>query len=575
MARQLHQIPRLFIYGTVGTVWGLLLFQLPQLEIQPYDEGYYALRAKAVVNFGCWLDQSQYAIGGFYSASHPPLYIWLAALAAKVLGLGEMALRLPSWVVGVLFLITLTKVAAYSDLPRVPLYALLNAGLLPLLLWYARLAQLDMLVMWLSLLQVYFYQRYLRSGNVWYAAAAGVALGAALMTKVLVGLFPALAIGLIELYRLWRKQTALEEAGHALGLFYAIGIVLGSVWFVWIGLEHEEYWVRYVEWFITDRMQRNQTLSAHRTGNLYYLNVVLTRYPLAALSVVWFWKWWQDTRFRTLHRLLWLVWLILTFGLLSLAQTKLLWYALLFLPPLLLITAESLAILLEERGELRMAGQVALSAVCLAAIWSLLQPVHRKVWDMLTGQIWLAVPSLAALLWGSVAMGMLLRKLWHRALVREALVGLLLAVGSGISLGSVMSGLSAVQTYHGAKQAADAVQQLQPACVVHLVPARRMEEKSFNPQFSYYFNGLDVNAKNWGIAERYVYLPVSAQAEIQEALAAVQRCAVVIEKTVLPEEGLKYKAVDELLPYVPDLNLKRVLDTPNYAVYAKMGSESW
>ena len=55
-------------------------------EVQPWDEALYCVRANACLQFGAWLDQTQYAVGGLYSSTHPPLLIWLMAGFVKLFG---------------------------------------------------------------------------------------------------------------------------------------------------------------------------------------------------------------------------------------------------------------------------------------------------------------------------------------------------------------------------------------------------------------------------------------------------------------------------------------------------------
>jgi 4-amino-4-deoxy-L-arabinose transferase-like glycosyltransferase len=563
-------LPPLVVYGLLLAVFFCALWQLPSLELQPYDEGYYALRAKAILHFGCWLNQADYAIGGFYSASHPPLHIWLMVLSAKIFGLSEFALRLPSLIMLVLFLLTLVFCASRSSLPCASLCALIVCGFLPLLLWYGRLAHLDSTLIVFSLLQVHFYLRYTDTNRLTFAALAGVMLGGALLSKVLVGMFPALALTLFELYRLLMRYTSLKKATLALAVFYAIGLTVGLSWFVWMCRTHGEYLQQYVELFLTDRIARNQTLSEYRTGVFYYLNVVLTRFPLSTLSVMWLWRFSHQAAFREPYRVLWLLWAALTFLLLSLAQTKLLWYALLFLPPLALITAESLALLLDalQDAPLSRSAQVSLMVLLYASAWSLLQPLHREVLDaLLTRDVALIGQWLGLLcgLGGAGVFGLwLLRRMASRA---ATLLALILAVSTGAALQTVFHGLPFVQLYAGAKIVGDYLQQHAPVQLIHLVSQKRVVEKSFNPQFSYYLNGVDVNAERWGVQMNYVYLPVSDTLGLRQALSLPGRALVVVEKTARAGRRLTIELFDEFAPLAKQMNMHAVLDTPNYVVY--------
>lgn len=570
-------LPPLGVYGLLLVVFFCALWQLPSLELQPYDEGYYTLRAKAILRFGCWLNQADYAIGGFYSASHPPLHIWLMTISAQIFGLSEFALRLPSFIMLVLFLLTLASCASRSSLPCASLCALIVCGFLPLLLWYGRLAHLDSTLIVFSLLQVHFYLRYTDTGRLTFAALAGLMLGSALLTKVLVGMLPALALTLFELYRLLRRHASLKNAMLALAVFYAVGLTVGLSWFVWMCGTNSEYLEQYIELFLTDRIARNQTLSEYRTGMFYYLNVVLTRFPLSTLSVMWLWRFYHQAAFREPYRVLWLLWAVLTFLLLSLAQTKLLWYTLLFLPPLALITAESLALLLHALQDALpdKSAQVVLLALLYASAWSLMQPLHRDVLDALLTRDVLSILQWLGLLFGLGGVGVFgLWLLWRMASRAATLLALILAVSTGTALQTIFHGLPFVQMYAGAKSVSEYLQQCAPVSLIHLVSQKRFAEKSFNPQLSYYLNGLDVDAKRWGVQMTYVYLPVSDTTRLRQALQLPNHKLIVVEKTARAGRRLAIELVDEFAPIAKQMVMHAVLDTPNYTVYEPSATQA-
>ncbi|MFN3427642.1 MAG: ArnT family glycosyltransferase [Candidatus Thermochlorobacter sp.] len=546
-------------------------FQLSTLDIQPYDEGYYALRAKAIAQFGCWFNQADYAIGGFYSASHPPLHIWLMTICTTLFGLSEFTLRLPSLLMFALFLLFITRHAARSALPHTPLYTLLVCGFLPILLWYARLAHLDTTLMLFSFLEAHFYLRYLDTRNRLFVLLSGLMLGAALLSKVLVGIFPALAIALLELYRMLTRRTTCKDALAALLLFFGIGLTLGLSWFAWLCISNEGYLQRYLDLFIFDRIQRNQTLSQYRTGAFYYLNVSLTRFPLSAISILWLWSFWRNPEFRTPYRMLWLIWFVLTFLILSVAQTKLLWYALLFLPPLTLITAEALAMLqiaLQAPVPSRSV-KLTLWGLLIASVWSLTQCLHRELVEAILSHQWSELTTVAILLISISSLGALGWWLFWRFSMRSILLyAFILVLGFVFALNTALHGLAFVQLYTGGKTVGAYVQRCKPSCLIHLVPQKRFDEQSFNPQLSYYLNGLDVDASRWGLKTRYVYLPLSDTMRLATALLASHDALLVVEKTARTRPRLGVELINEFEATAQRLGAQQVLDTPNYTVYA-------
>lgn len=340
----------------------LALTNLTTLEIQPSDEGYYALRAKAIVEYGCWLDQTEYAVGGFYSSSHPPLLIWLMAATAKVLGVNTFSFRIWSVIAFVLCVWcvydctrsgTSGEYSSNQALSNqtasilVPLAAALAATLSPMMLWYGRMAQFDMLVTMLSAAQVMLYLRYLNSQKPFYIWCTGIALGLALLSKTFVGGFAAAAIVLHSSYMLASKRITVSQFVRQTAIIGGVGLALGFSWFAAVCLLHEGFFERYIRFFVMERFTVNQTDSKHITGTFYFLNVALTRIPLVGVLPIWIAAFVREKTFRTPARVLILVWFAVPFFILSAASTKLLWYALLFFPPLFVMTGEAVIMIVQ------------------------------------------------------------------------------------------------------------------------------------------------------------------------------------------------------------------------------------
>ena len=75
----------------------LCAVKLPSIltsDIQPWDEGMYATRVLSVHINGDFFEQSSHSVGGFYSASHPPLLIWIGYLVTLITGVNSVSLKL-------------------------------------------------------------------------------------------------------------------------------------------------------------------------------------------------------------------------------------------------------------------------------------------------------------------------------------------------------------------------------------------------------------------------------------------------------------------------------------------------
>ncbi len=553
-----HKVKLRAVLGLVALAAALSLWNLGNMEIQPYDEGYYALRVKAILQFDCWLDQTDYAIGGFYSASHPPLQLWLMAISAKLFGLSEFSLRLPSWCAFVGLLMTICSLA-YRVSDRAALFAVIVVGFSPMLVWFARLGQFDMLVTLFSALQLLFYVRFLESSRLRDMAIGGIMLGLALLTKVLVGGFAAAAIALHSLYRWATKDITFRQFLTSNALFAGLGLGIGLSWFAGICAAHDGFLERYVDFYIANRVQENQTGATYRTGVFYYLNVLTARIPLSALSLTWIFMFFTTSNFRNSTRVLWLLSFALPFSILSIAQTKLLWYGLLCLPPMFLIIVESLEVALKNIS--KQATQLAWLAVGLALVWSATQAWHRGL--LVSPEGWKVAVIIAA----SASTAAILYWMSKRSYFDVIFLTAVALGGAALSLNTVLNGLPFVQTYSGAKDLSGVVKSLAPKTIVHLVSEKRFAEKSFNPQFSYYFNGIDVDSAKWQSAVSYKYGAVTtALSELTGALTEKSRTVIVVEKTAtLSEAGVEL--VNEFAATSTAMGLEKVCEHGNYVLY--------
>ena len=76
-------------------------FRLGATDLVRWDEVYYSSRAWVIVTRHAWLDQSAGSVGGVWIGAHPPLVIWAMAIACKLFGMNEWALRAPAALAGI------------------------------------------------------------------------------------------------------------------------------------------------------------------------------------------------------------------------------------------------------------------------------------------------------------------------------------------------------------------------------------------------------------------------------------------------------------------------------------------
>lgn len=562
---------------------GIAIYDLGGLELQPWDESYYALRAKAILRFGCWLDQTDYAVSGFYSASHPPLQIWLMALTAKLFGLTEASLRIWSWlsfagVLTVLYRISRRTTFNIEASRNIAMLVIICAGGMPMAVWYARVAQLDMMVLLFSSLQILAYLNYLHTQRNTHLILLGAALVLALLTKSLVGLFPAMAILSHQVYLLWRREIHVATLLKANSLWLLIGM-LGFSWLVAVCWRTPAHLMDYLDQYLVSRFSRDLIPNGSRTGYFYYFNLIITRFPVALICVAWFWKFFKESGFRTHERVLSLLWLVITFVVMSLSQTKLMFYGLLLLPPLMLISGESLWIVSssfgKERNESSLPmGIATVSLVFLAAavVWSATTSWHRDVLGLVmyvgsgSATQWLKLTVVAS----SIPIGYAVAKMMLRFEDgRNLLLGIVATVSIGTAINTVKNGLTSVPTIHstGIRPVKAICDASQPSHIVYLVAGKRLLQHSLllqqnvNPQFSYYFDGLNLYPDRWPRRSAFTLLPVEKLNDSLHQILSVAPDAVFILDQI---GSVADASIDESLS---ERGVVRVLEAGNYTVY--------
>jgi len=219
------------------------LVTLGRYDLRPWDEPFYALRARAVAEDNAWLDQNDYCPNRMANACYPPLFVWLAGATMKVLGPDEFAARL--W-------------AALLGLAAIPIAYLLGARLydrtagllaagalaaLPHFVRVARMAQFDAPLAFFVLLTFWLWVEYYRNRKWLTAALCGLAFGLALLTKIAVPFvfIAAAAAGIISPAS---RPHRLRDLG-ALALAVGVGLAVAAPWHIFMCAKHGDYFLEH------------------------------------------------------------------------------------------------------------------------------------------------------------------------------------------------------------------------------------------------------------------------------------------------------------------------------------------
>lgn len=419
----------------------VLLIALGTTEVQPWDEALYAVRARAILEWSAWSDQTPYALGGLYSSSYPPLSVWLMVFSMKVFGQTPFAIRFISMLCGAGLLVAIYDIARW-------MFSKTTAIVAPVILsgcivWntYSRWGMTDIPLICFSVGALAFFLRanyYSQSKNQssrqrWiYVALYGVCTWCALMTKIGVSLLPLcfLAFPIVSsivskvlplttnddsvdglLHRIQHSASISDIVTSTEGTSVATKpilrwLILSATFFVllalpWYWMMIQSYGKEFSSVLLIPHAYSVVEGNSRSLGLLYYINQLLIQHPLIIFSFAWFAGILTRRNVIVASRSLVLdiflaVWFIGALILFSIAPTKMPHYTLVMIVPAILLSLKSFDLwsihLLKEK-------QYAyyILAVFFACIWVSSSYIRNSFRSVLSGSFDLLTLALVIL----------------------------------------------------------------------------------------------------------------------------------------------------------------------------------
>ena len=348
-------------------------------EIQMWDEALYAVRAKAIYYFNCWLDQTDYADGGLYSSSHPPLYIWLTALLYKFFTINEFTSRFFSALFSSLCLVLTYLLIKKFFNRKSALISIPFLGSIYLFIFYSRQGQLDIAYIFFITLSIYFYLEFLSSGRKRYILISGISFGFALMTKIIVGFFAIITISIFLFIELIRKIVKFKEILSQIATLTLTGLILASPWHIFMLKIHGGNFIdTFFKFHIIERLSEGVEGNIPELGYCYILNQLVVQFPPVVLVFFDLFENLKKLKTTDSKKLLLQSWFWTTFLITSISKTKIPTYTLPSFIPAVIISSVYIVELTEKKQN-----SLALSTVLISIIWSSSQNLRNGVKEFL------------------------------------------------------------------------------------------------------------------------------------------------------------------------------------------------
>jgi 4-amino-4-deoxy-L-arabinose transferase-like glycosyltransferase len=464
----------------------LSLLKLPPIfttDIQPWDEGMYAVRVLSIEKFGDVLDQSSHSVGKYYSSTHPPLLIWIGYAVSKVTGLNAVTLKLVTYTFALLCLLYLMKLGRLIHSAEAGFYAAVIFSSNIIFNIFSKRFQFDIPYTFFVILSLYFFLKYLSDGQRKFVYYSAIAAGLCMLSKLLVGLI--IPVILFAAYFFIRKSTK-----YSLKDFFiitGIALLMSVPWYVYLVINSGNDAMNYIlNFHLFQRATAGIEQNAKGTGILYFVNYTLTIIPfgiLAFYSLIQNIKNFKNIDWKTKFIS---VWFIVGFIIVTLFKTKLESYSFLFLPPACLLIAE-LTLRLESFSKKEKIAVLSLTVLNL--IWYSTEHYRTNI-KMFFSEGIIHKLEIALLVIAILALSFFIMKYFISKINTTSLLAGFILLTFALSNVYYLVNVPYWENGYKISHIKEIIDKEQNKDVIYVATNYR-----HNPQLTFYFNGVDLN---WG-----------------------------------------------------------------------------
>lgn len=436
-------------------------------EIQPWDEGIYTARIKAIALNNLWFDQTEQAIGGLYSSAHPPLVVWSNAVFLKLFGNHEFAYRIATAFFGAS---TILLVFFFFDDSFKGFLAALILSASSQFRFYSEHTQLDIPLTFFILLAFFFWFKYENKSNNKYLYYVGIVFGLGLWTKIIVAILIPAVISAYLLYQTLNKQKKCLQAARELLIIISIGLILFLPWFILMYVNHGNEFINYYFFYhILERSLEGVENNTKNLGYFFYFNQLIVHLPVAvAFSLIFL-----NKKFDS-RKVFLMIAVLLPFMLFTAAETKLATYILPIFPLISIFAVNNI----NERNLKLNVSIIGAIALVIFQFWSYFPFIRNNVKNIILLNIqeldWLKLLLL-------MISGLFLMMLYSRLKMKYALF-----IIFALQIASLSFSLNQPKTFSGIKYASEVFIEKGMTNLVHFRP--KYHSQVNNPQVIHYFN---------------------------------------------------------------------------------------
>lgn len=311
----------------------LFAVNLPSIiisDIQPWDEGMYATRVLSIHTHGDFIDQSSHSVGNFYSGSHPPLLIWIGYLATIIFGISPVVLKLIPLVFGILCVILILLIGRKLYDNKIGFFAALIFCSNIIFNVFSKRFQFDIPYTFFILLSFYTLLLFNETSKYKYIILSGISFGLCLMVKILVGFYIPIVLFLSYIFIKDKVNFRFKD----LIILTVTGIIIALPWHLYMLLNYGSEFLEYFfKFHIYDRAFLGVEMNEKRSGIFFHVNYLLSIIPYSILVLFSFVRDFVQSKKPDWKKVFLWSWFLTGLFIITVFQTKLEVYILLILAP--------------------------------------------------------------------------------------------------------------------------------------------------------------------------------------------------------------------------------------------------
>ena len=201
----------------------VLFSSLRKGGLSGYDDAFYAHYGKQMLLTGDWWSLR---LNGYHVFEFPPMFPWMEALSMKALGITDFAAKAPAALSGLLTIVLTYLIAKELFVGAwTPILSMIIMSSTQTFIKYAMHSMTDAPFTLFFTLALYLYLKGLNKPG--YFLLSGVAIGAAILTRSVLGIIP---LGIIFLHLIVTGRHELIWSRYFIGAL-ALSITLPAIWY--------------------------------------------------------------------------------------------------------------------------------------------------------------------------------------------------------------------------------------------------------------------------------------------------------------------------------------------------------